>query len=472
MKHLDNNSEKKDLKIKKNNKKEKESKQNVVIESELELDNKSSKDDNYIKVELDVDTDFSKKKNGSSINGFLNKKTDFKVYELILFAVLIMIVSVFLTVVVMHDVSSNKNYNKNKLSSNDSSLEEFEEVYNLINSSYYIDINNKTLIEGAINGMLGSLNDPHTSYFNKSETDSFNEQMNGSYEGIGAEISLDSNGNVIVFSVFKNSPAAEAGLKFNDIILEVNNKSTKGMSTTEVVALIKDVNKKTANIKINRNGETLEFEVEKRVVIIESVESKIYNKNGKKIGYVLINTFANNTYDQFRTHIEDLEKENISGLVIDVRGNTGGYLHSVTSMLDMILPKGTITYQIADKKTTYKYSALTNESRNYPIAVLVNKSSASASEILAVSLKESYGAEVIGTYTYGKGTVQTTKDLTTSGGMIKYTIQKWLSPKGNWINDVGVEPTIKEDLSSKYEKDPTEENDNQLQKALDVVSNK
>lgn len=472
MKHLDNNSEKKDLKIKKNNKKEKESKQNVVIESELELDNKSSKDDNYIKVELDVDTDFSKKKNGSSINGFLNKKTDFKVYELILFAVLIMIVSVFLTVVVMHDVSSNKNYNKNKLSSNDSSLEEFEEVYNLINSSYYIDINNKTLIEGAINGMLGSLNDPHTSYFNKSETDSFNEQMNGSYEGIGAEISLDSNGNVIVFSVFKNSPAAEAGLKFNDIILEVNNKSTKGMSTTEVVALIKDVNKKTANIKINRNGETLEFEVEKRVVIIESVESKIYNKNGKKIGYVLINTFANNTYDQFRTHIEDLEKENISGLVIDVRGNTGGYLHSVTSMLDMFLPKGTITYQIADKKTTYKYSALTNESRNYPIAVLVNKSSASASEILAVSLKESYGAEVIGTYTYGKGTVQTTKDLTTSGGMIKYTIQKWLSPKGNWINDVGVEPTIKEDLSSKYEKDPIEENDNQLQKALDVVSNK
>ncbi len=472
MKHLDNNSEKKDLKIKKTNKKEKESKQNVVIEAELELDNKSSKDDNYIKVELDVDTDFSKKKNGSSINGFLNKKTDFKVYELILFAVLIMIVSVFLTVVVMHDVSSNKNYNKNKLSSNDSSLEEFEEVYNLINSSYYIDINNKTLIEGAINGMLGSLNDPHTSYFNKSETDSFNEQMNGSYEGIGAEISLDSNGNVIVFSVFKNSPAAEAGLKFNDIILEVNNKSTKGMSTTEVVALIKDVNKKTANIKINRNGETLEFEVEKRVVIIESVESKIYNKNGKKIGYVLINTFANNTYDQFRTHIEDLEKENISGLVIDVRGNTGGYLHSVTSMLDMFLPKGTITYQIADKKTTYKYSALTNESRNYPIAVLVNKSSASASEILAVSLKESYGAEVIGTYTYGKGTVQTTKDLTTSGGMIKYTIQKWLSPKGNWINDVGVEPTIKEDLSSKYEKDPTEENDNQLQKALDVVSNK
>ncbi len=472
MKHLDNNSEKKDLKIKKNNKKEKESKQNVVIESELELDNKSSKDDNYIKVELDVDTDFSKKKNDSSINKFLNKKTDFKVYELILFAVLIMIVSVFLTVVVMHDVSSNKNYNKNKLSSNDSSLEEFEEVYNLINSSYYIDINNKTLIEGAINGMLGSLNDPHTSYFNKSETDSFNEQMNGSYEGIGAEISLDSNGNVIVFSVFKNSPAAEAGLKFNDIILEVNNKSTKGMSTTEVVALIKDVNKKTANIKINRNGETLEFEVEKRVVIIESVESKIYNKNGKKIGYVLINTFANNTYDQFRTHIEDLEKENISGLVIDVRGNTGGYLHSVTSMLDMFLPKGTITYQIADKKTTYKYSALTNESRNYPIAVLVNKSSASASEILAVSLKESYGAEVIGTYTYGKGTVQTTKDLTTSGGMIKYTIQKWLSPKGNWINDVGVEPTIKEDLSSKYEKDPTEENDNQLQKALDVVSNK
>lgn len=407
----------------------------------------------------------------AKINIFLNKKTDFKVYELILFAVLIMIVSVFLTVVVVQEVGVSKKSSNSNITKLDSSLEEFEEVYDLINDSYYKDVDKKSIIEGAINGMLEALDDPHTSYFNKAETDNFNEVMNGSYEGIGAEISLDQDGNVIVFSVFKNSPAAEAGLKFNDKILEVNDKSTKGMNTTEVVSLIKDNEKKNAKIKINRDGEEMTFDVEKRVVIIESVESKIYNINNKKIGYVIINTFANNTYDQFRTNIENLEKENISGLVIDVRGNSGGYLHSVTNMLDMFLPKGTVSYQIADKKTTYKYTATTSESRNYPIAVLVDKSSASASEILAVGLKESYDAVVVGTYTYGKGTVQTTKDLS-SGGMIKYTIQKWLSPKGNWINDVGVKPTYEVELSKDYEDNPTDENDNQLQKALNVVANK
>ena len=408
----------------------------------------------------------------SSINDFLNKKTDFKVYELILFAVLIIMVSVFLTVVVMNDVITKNKSNRYLAVSKDSKLEEFEEVYDLINDSYYKEVNKKTLIEGAINGMLESLNDPHTSYFNKAETENFNELMNGSYEGIGAEIALDQDGNVIVFSVFKNSPAYEAGLKFNDKILEVNSTSTKGMSTTEVVSLIKDENKKTADIKIEREGQTLNVTVEKRVIEIESVESKTYNLNGKKIGYVLINTFANNTYEQFRKNVESLEEKNIDGLVIDVRGNTGGYLHSVTSMLDMFLPKGTIIYQISDKKTTYKYSATTSESRNYPIAVLVNKSSASASEILAVSLKEAYGAEVVGTFTYGKGTVQTTKNLTTSGGMIKYTIQKWLSPKGNWINDVGVKPTIEIEQSTEHEQNPTEDNDVQLQKALEVISDK
>ena len=282
----------------------------------------------------------------------------------------------------------------------------------------------------------------------------------------------DKDGNVIVFSVFKNSPAQEAGLKFNDRIIEVNGKSTKGMSTTEVVALIKDAKRKDANIKIERDGTTLEFDVEKREVVIESVESKTYDVNGKKIGYVVINTFANNTYSQFRSNIEQLEKENISGLVIDVRNNSGGYLHSVTNMLDMFLPKGMISYQIADRKTTYKYAATTSESRNYPVAVLVNRASASASEILAIGLKESYGADVVGTYTYGKGTVQTTKNLETSKGMIKYTIQKWLSPNGNWINKKGVEPTVSVELSSSYENNPAEENDNQLQKALNIVANK
>lgn len=411
-----------------------------------------------------VDTSFKK----TSLNDKLNKKTDFKIYELILFGFFIIIVSVFLTVIVVHDLNGNS-ANKSKVSLSDDELTEFEEVYNLINDSYYKDVDKEQLINGAINGMLSSLNDQHTSYFNEKETENFNELMNGSYVGIGAEISVDVNNNIFILSVFKNSPAWEAGLKFGDIILEVNKKNVKGLTTTEVVALIKDKTKEKAHIKVSRENNELEFDVERRNVIIESVESKVLVKNDKKIGYVMVNTFANNTYEQFRQNIETLEKENIEGLVIDVRGNSGGYLHSVTSMINMFLPKGKVIYQIADKKNIYKYSATTDESRNYPIAVLVNKSSASASEILAISLKESYDAYVVGTSTYGKGTVQTTKELA-SGGMIKYTIQKWLSPKGNWINETGVEPTHIVELSKDYDDNPIIENDNQLQKALEIIA--
>ena len=399
----------------------------------------------------------------------LNKNAHFKVYELIFFGFVIIIVSALLGAFIFQSFFESDKGNKSNVAKNE--LEEFEEVYGIINSSYYKDVDKKELIDGAINGMLSSLNDPHTSYFNKAETDNFNEVMNGSYEGVGVEISTDSDGNIFVFSVFKNSPAAEVGIKFKDIIIEVNGKSTKGLTTTDVVSLIKDKDKPVANIKVSRDGKELTFDVTKREVIIESVESKIYNKNGKSIGYILINNFANNTYDQFREKLEALEEKEISGLVIDVRGNSGGYLHSVTNMLDMFLYKGTVIYQIADKNSTTKYEAQTNESRNYPIAVLTNKASASASEILAIGLKESYGASVVGTSTYGKGTVQTTKDLS-SGGMIKYTIQKWLSPNGNWVNDVGVEPTNKIELSKEYEENPTEENDNQLIEALNIVSNK
>lgn len=402
----------------------------------------------------------------SSIDKKLNRKSNLKIYQLIIIGLLISIVSILSTKIFIN--CNNGVYTKNNTSKGDT-LEEFEEVYTLIKDSYYKKVNDSKLIDGAIDGMLSSLDDPHTSYFNESETENFNEIMNGSYKGIGAEITVDSNNNIIILSVFRNSPAYESGLKYNDKILEVNGKSTKGLTTTEVVSLIKDENKKTADIKIERDGKTLNFNVEKRVVTIESVESKTFDRNGKKIGYVLINNFANNTYEQFKKQISNMEAESISGLIIDVRDNSGGYLHSVTEMLDIFVPKGTIIYKIQDQKKTTAYKATTVEYRNYPIAILVNKSSASASEILAIGLKEAYGASVVGVNTYGKGTVQTTKELPT-GGMIKYTIQKWLSPKGNWVNKVGVEPTNKVELSEEYIKNPSDDNDNQLQTALDVVS--
>ena len=175
-------------------------------------------------------------------------------------------------------------------------------------------------------------------------------------------------------------------------------------------------------------------------------------------GYIIINTFADNTYDQFRNQLESMESKGIDGLIIDVRGNSGGYLHSVTNILDMFLSKGKIIYQLEDRNSNYKYTAKSSESRNYPVAVLMDKSSASASEILSIGLKESYDAILVGNTTYG--------------GMMKYTIQKWLSPNGNWINEKGVQPDYEISQGEEYYKNRTDESDDQLQKALNVISKK
>ena len=147
----------------------------------------------------------------------------------------------------------------------------------------------------------------------------------------------------------------------------------------------------------------------------------------------------------------------------------GTFLHSVTNILDVLVSKGKVMYQIADKNKTIKYSSSSSESRNYPISVIVDGSSASASEILAISLKENSNALIIGTNSYGKGTVQTTQNLST-GAMFKYTIQKWLSPNGNFIDKKGIKPDYEIELSEDFYNNPTEENDNQLQKAIEVIT--
>ena len=164
-----------------------------------------------------------------------------------------------------------------------------------------------------------------------------------------------------------------------------------------------------------------------------------------------------------------MEEKGIDGLVIDVRDNSGGYLTSVTDIVSSLLPKGKAIYQIQVNDNTKVTKDKTTEKREYPIAVIANGASASASEILAAAIKESYKGYVVGTKTYGKGTVQQVKKLP-DGSMIKYTVENWLTPDGNWINEKGIEPTDEVKLDEKYYKEPKVENDNQLQKALELVS--
>ena len=182
--------------------------------------------------------------------------------------------------------------------------------------------------------------------------------------------------------------------------------------------------------------------------------------------YIQITNFASNTYKQFNKKLKELEKDNIDSLIIDVRGNTGGHLSVVTEILDLFFDKDTVLYQIQDKKSTAKYSAKRSDKREYPIVVLTNHGSASASEILASCFKESYkDATIVGTTTYGKGTVQKTGSLS-DGSSYKFTTQKWLTSKGKWINEKGVTPDVEVELGDNLDEDL------QINEAIKILENK
>jgi carboxyl-terminal processing protease len=401
-----------------------------------------------------------------------NKKYSFSLMHVIIITSIATIIGlIFGGLIVFNNLNKDDSINKVLTRNNDKKLQEFIDTYESLLSNYYQDVDKKKLINGAINGMLEALDDSYSTYMSSDETTAFNERMQGDYQGIGAEISLDKDGNIIILKTFKGAPAEKVGLLSLDIIKEVDGKSTKGLTTLETATMLKGPAGTEVSVKIIRDKTEYTYNIKRESVVLSSVTSNIIEKNNKKIGYISIEIFSDNTYEQFKTELLKLEKENISSLIIDVRNNSGGYLSRVSEIVSLFLDKDKIIYQLQDKKTTKKIYSFAKGKREYPIAVLINKYSASASEILAGAMKESYNADIIGVNSFGKGTVQQTFMLDT-GGMVKYTIQKWLTPKGNWINKVGITPTIEIAQSKEYLENPTTDNDAQLQKAIEVVSKK
>ena len=349
--------------------------------------------------------------------------------------------------------------------SNSIEMEKLHTVYNRIVNNYYKKVDKNKLIEASIGGMLNSLDDPYTIYMNEEETESFNEVMSGEYKGIGVSI-VKYKEDIIIIGVFKNSPADKKGLKIGDVILEVDGKTTKDKQTEDVVKLIK--NKKEVKIKIKRKEEEKEIVVAPEKIVIPSVDSKVIEKEGKKVGLIVISVFASNTSSQFKKQLNNLEKQDITSYVIDLRGNSGGYLSEATNILSEFMDSSHIIYQIKNNSKTIKYYSKGNNTKKYKIAVLIDENSASASEVVAAAFKESYKAEIVGKKSYGKGTVQQTTQLQ-GGSSIKYTIENWLTPSGKYIDKNGIEPTIEVDLNEEYYSNPTEENDSQLQKAIDTI---
>ena len=347
-------------------------------------------------------------------------------------------------------------------------LKKVVDTYYAIVDNYYGELDRDKLIDGAVEGMISSVGDTFTSYSDTDSTSSFDETINGSYEGIGCTVATLEDGTISVIDMFEDSPSYKAGLKVGDIILKVDGESYEGKNSNDISNYIKNSGKSKIVLTVKRDNEEKDISINLSKVEIPHVSGKVIEQDSKKIGYIKISLFASNSYKQFKNKLDELEKSNIDDLIIDVRDNSGGYLSSVTDICNLFLDKGKVIYQLEDSKGQVKKKDTTKEKRKYDIVVLINGGSASASEILASAIKESYGGDIVGTNSYGKGTVQQTKKLL-DGSMIKYTTQKWLTPDGNSINEVGVTPTKVVELNEEYFNNPTTENDNQLQEAIKLI---
>ncbi len=381
--------------------------------------------------------------------------------------VIIMIIAVLFGFLIGNVVSFTKKETTN--SSVPSELKEFVDTYNDIVNNYYDKVNKEELIDAGIKGMINYLDDPYATYFDGTSSTNFNQTLEGNYEGIGIEVTLDNN-KVKITKVFADTPAKKAGIKVGDYITKVNGESVEGKSLSDVVSLIKNAKNKEVEITITRDNQEKAMKVTRTTVDMPYTSSKVYEENGKKIGYLKIEMFSNNITKQVKKELESLKKKNIDKLVIDVRDNPGGYLTQVTEILSLFMTKKDVIYQLQTKNNKEKvYGTSSKATYSYPVVVLINENSASASEILASAFKETYNAEIVGVNSYGKGTVQKTGDLN-NGDTIKYTVQKWLTPKGNWINEKGVTPTKEVKLELKENEILTEDNDNQLKAAIELAS--
>lgn len=395
-----------------------------------------------------------------------NKKSKltFSLTELIVVAVIVGIISAGLGSILCLNINRTKVVYKEGTATTNAKLQLVVDAYNNILNNFYKEVDSETLINGAISGMLESLDDPYTTFMEKTTYSNFNITLNGQFKGFGVEIS-SLNDKLTIVGIFNDSPAALSGMKLGDVIVSIDGKSTKDMKATDLTQYIQKKETDDFVVIVNRDGKEVTINITKDVVVLKSVSSKMYKENGKNIGYIYASTFASNTYQQFKTELENLKKQNMDSLIIDLRDNTGGELTTALNMISLFLGSDKIAFKMQTRSVTQEYHSVGVADATYPIVILVNNNSASASEVMTAALKENLNAILVGTTTYGKGTAQELLNLS-NGEQYKMTTMKWLTPKGNWINEVGIKPDIEVELSENYSKDPKPENDNQLQAAI------
>lgn len=337
----------------------------------------------------------------------------------------------------------------------------------LINEEYLEEKEEDSLREGLYAGLMSGLNDPYSTYYTAEQYKELNTSNEGSYVGIGAVLQKDKDGGAKIVQLYEGGSGEQAGLKKGDVLKAIDGEDVTEKETSDIASMIRESDKDSVSLTIQRDEETKEIKVEIRDVEIQTVSHEMLDD---ETGYIRISEFSEVTSNQYKKAFEDLQDKGMKKLVVDLRDNPGGLLTAVCDVLRQILPEGLIVYT-EDKNGKKEEEKCDGKSElAMPLAVLVNGGSASASEIFAGAVKDYGIGTIVGTTTYGKGVVQTIQPLS-DGSAVKITIAKYFTPKGNDINKKGIAPDVEAELSedSTDWTELTHEEDTQIQSALKEI---
>lgn len=338
------------------------------------------------------------------------------------------------------------------------------EAYDLVQTRFLNQpLDSNLLAEGAINGMLEALDDPHTRYLSPQAESAERDGFDGEIQGIGVEVTSE-DGNITVVSPIDGSPADQAGLRPGDILREADGVELTDLSVIEAAQIVRGPIGSTVALLIERDGETFELDVERAVIEIDSVRGEILEEN---LAYVRLNHFGNRTTEELNKVLEDLLAQEPDGLILDLRRNPGGALESVVDIADEFLPEGIVLIQEFGNGDQREYkSGNKGTAEEIPLVVMIDEGSASASEVLAGAIQDRDRGVLIGQTSFGKGTIQTWQELRNGGG-IRITFARWLTPNESWVHEEGLTPDFTISLP---EFDAEEEfNDTQLEAAIDYL---
>lgn len=349
------------------------------------------------------------------------------------------------------------------LLTNAGGLSTFVSVLGLVKTQSLYDIDNSRVFEGAASGIVSSLNDPYSEYLDKDTWQELKIRLDAKFGGIGVYILQDDQGRLKILSPIKGTPAYKEGIKHGDIIVKINDESTAGMNQDEAVHLMRGDPGTQLSLTVYResDGKEHNFRIIREIINVPSVESRVLDSAGQ-IGYISLNQFGSNSAEEIKKSVNDLlENKKIRGLILDLRNNGGGDFDVSIEIAGVFLD-GNKVVSVADARGNEKVYRASPGKIDIPMVVLVNEDSASASEILAAALRDNQRAVLVGKKTFGKGLVQTVFPLR-NGGALKLTTQKYYTPSGIDINEVGITP----DYVVENKADETQ--DRQLEKAITLI---